>query len=343
MDGETNTPDTRGQRRRRSSRRHQPSAGRRASQSDHQEAKKHWWRSLPAEEVCPISLEPICEFPQPPFTLYNYAQHTCERGQSTRFDGRILAHYLVSTGKFEHPVSRRELTLSECRMLDQHMKEHKLGVGRVSEAFDRRSEYHKDSDGNLGLLGLQAEADALLQVFFANAPERTNRARNSARRLIPASRSRAHHQAAAVVASATVQQEEGMLVVVDDDQQERPAQITDEAAAATTAAAAEAAAAAAFPGLPGSPPKPTASLAAAGWNPKRGAGGAAGHFALVANDCSSFPCLGGQRVGDGSTRRQQQNVCWAGGSKARGPLTSKRQPLTLVAAMRTHASTAAAS
>jgi hypothetical protein len=33
-----------------------------------------------------------------------------------------------------------------------------LGPGRVEEAWKRRDEYMKDKDGNIGAMGLQAEA-----------------------------------------------------------------------------------------------------------------------------------------------------------------------------------------
>lgn len=47
------------------------------------------------------------------------------------FDGQILAAYLVATGSFEHPISRRELAPDECRRLDIYLKEHKLNQARV--------------------------------------------------------------------------------------------------------------------------------------------------------------------------------------------------------------------
>ena len=62
--------------------------------------KPFWWRRL--TECDPISLEPLKSLRFPPFELGTDESH------ATYFDGRILANYLVSTGSFLHPISRRE-------------------------------------------------------------------------------------------------------------------------------------------------------------------------------------------------------------------------------------------
>ena len=123
-----------------------------------------WWQRLDDAED-PISLEPIAELNYPPFELLNEAASEV----ATCFDGRVLAHYLVSTGNFKHPITRRDLTGKECRNLDAYLKDHKLGPGRVEEAWKRREEYTKDEQGRVGVLGLQAEASALLQALFMNS------------------------------------------------------------------------------------------------------------------------------------------------------------------------------
>lgn len=51
--------------------------------------RKDWWRSLPASECDPISLEPLKKLRRAPFVLE-------EDGHAYRFDGRVLAAYLVS-------------------------------------------------------------------------------------------------------------------------------------------------------------------------------------------------------------------------------------------------------
>lgn len=47
----------------------------------------------------------------------------------------MLANYLVSSNKFEHPTSRRPLTKEECAALDEYCKRHRLGCGVVHEAL----------------------------------------------------------------------------------------------------------------------------------------------------------------------------------------------------------------
>eukprot|EP01047_Picozoa_sp_COSAG01_P002294 COSAG01_NODE_60_length_29981_cov_23.262533_19_plen_643_part_00 len=137
-----------------------------------------WWERIGDSD--PISLEPLAELPYPPFELRNEAFKVGRGGGgggggsnevlSTWFDGRILAHYLVSTGKFLHPITRRELTAAECTQLDGYLAQNRLGRGRVAEAYARRSEYVPDpSTGRLGTMGLQAEATALLHALFTRA------------------------------------------------------------------------------------------------------------------------------------------------------------------------------
>jgi hypothetical protein len=142
-----------------------------------------WWLRVDAE--CPISLEPLSKLTYPPFGLHNSAPrpHTgLVGGPMTYFDGRVLAHYLVSTGTFTHPISRRALTQQECEALDKYMTQHRLGCGRVLEAFKRRAEYQPDAEGNPGTLGMQAEAEALLQGLFVRSGFRAAAAETQARR-----------------------------------------------------------------------------------------------------------------------------------------------------------------
>lgn len=122
-----------------------------------------WWESVADED--PISLEPIADLNYPPFSLTNDADSQA----TTHFDGRVLAQYLVSTGTFEHPITRRELTHEECLSLDAYLALHKLGTGRVAEAHSRKDEYKPDAEGNRGALGLQVEASTLLEALFENS------------------------------------------------------------------------------------------------------------------------------------------------------------------------------
>ena len=99
--------------------------------------KPYWWRRL--TEVDPISLEPIKALRFPPFEL---GTASADVGiHATYFDGRVLANYLVSTGSFMHPISRRELTPDECVRLDEYLTLHKLGDAGVLKAFELKDQY----------------------------------------------------------------------------------------------------------------------------------------------------------------------------------------------------------
>lgn len=74
-----------------------------------------WWRTL--DDVDPISMEPLSDLRYPPLQLPVDEEGTVEQW----FDGRILASYLVATGRFAHPSSRRELGPEECDKIDQYL------------------------------------------------------------------------------------------------------------------------------------------------------------------------------------------------------------------------------
>jgi len=188
-----------------------------------------WWATL-LDEDDPISLEPLAKLAYPPFSLRNQApepepepeqqpvmleRHTechprkASRAQQqqqqqqqqpaatasecvTHFDGRVLAHYLVSTLSFAHPITRRELSLSECEHLDAYLQANRLGRPRVVQAFKRKDEQSttpEQSTMATSDVDLQAESAALLQSLFSSnqrAPIRAGRstaAMRNARRL----------------------------------------------------------------------------------------------------------------------------------------------------------------
>jgi hypothetical protein len=84
-------------------------AGKLQSAKAQQPAKgsKAWWKSIQDDD--PISLERICELSYPPFQL-----------DSCYFDGKVLAHFLVSTANFINPMNRRPLLRDECLLLDRY-------------------------------------------------------------------------------------------------------------------------------------------------------------------------------------------------------------------------------
>jgi len=74
-----------------------------------------WWSTL--EGCDPISQVPLQELPYPPFELGGETsrkagdkgkqQRGCHAARGQYFDARLLANYMVSTGRFECPVTRR--------------------------------------------------------------------------------------------------------------------------------------------------------------------------------------------------------------------------------------------
>ena len=100
-----------------------------------------WWtRGVLATVSDPISLEPLRALRYPPFSLR--ADPSLDHGTSGDwFDGQVLASYLISTGNFTHPISRRDLSRADCEGLDSYLMQHDLGGARVALAFDDREAY----------------------------------------------------------------------------------------------------------------------------------------------------------------------------------------------------------
>jgi hypothetical protein len=79
------------------------------------------------QEDDPITLEPLSELPVPPFELRPLQY----------FDGAVLAHYLVSRGQFENPLTREGLSRKDALRLDTFLESHGEGSGNaVTDAFD---------------------------------------------------------------------------------------------------------------------------------------------------------------------------------------------------------------
>lgn len=121
--------------------------------------KPFWWRRL--TDCDPISLEPLRRLRVEPFEL------TADGARAYFFDARLLSSYLVSSGSFTHPISRRELTRDDCRRLDAHLRKHRLGKACVEHAFDHQEDYKKQNAPNNQIRDIQAEASELLSAFYA--------------------------------------------------------------------------------------------------------------------------------------------------------------------------------
>jgi len=84
------------------------------------------------------------------------------------FDGRLLANYLISSGSFLHPISRRELTREDCQLLDAHLKKFSLGKPAVEYAFDHQEDYKTNAAGNQ-VRDIQREAEDVLQSLYSQS------------------------------------------------------------------------------------------------------------------------------------------------------------------------------
>ena len=79
----------------------------------------------------PISMEPLRALRYPPFEC-KPDPTLAHRTAGDWVDGSALASYLVSTGNFSHPISRRPLARDECVALDQYLAEHKRSMEKKS-------------------------------------------------------------------------------------------------------------------------------------------------------------------------------------------------------------------
>ena len=129
-------------------------------------ARWRWWKKL--TDVAPISLEPLRQLKVAPFDL------TVDGTRSSFFDGKILATYLVSTGQFAHPISRRELTRDDALRLDEHLRSTRTGKPCVTHAFDHQEDYKKKDDPENVVRRNQQEATELLRMLYSAAQERNS-------------------------------------------------------------------------------------------------------------------------------------------------------------------------
>jgi hypothetical protein len=159
----------------------QPPAPRAATADDQAPTSqtKVWWRELKDED--PISLEPLSALEYPPFELRARLDGKARAGEANRyFDGRMLGSYLVSTGCFLHPISRRELLREECEALDAYLLTHNLGTACVSHTFAHREDYTLTATPHNRVARLREEATGILAGLFANAATTSTRQRRPA-------------------------------------------------------------------------------------------------------------------------------------------------------------------
>eukprot|EP01043_Picozoa_sp_COSAG02_P033351 COSAG02_NODE_2271_length_9264_cov_2.764539_3_plen_158_part_00 len=79
---------------------------------------------------------------------------------------------MVSTGRFQHPITRGELSLNECSALDAYLLRYKLGKAQVVHAYEHRHEYTTDvPTADNRLARIRAEATEILAALFAGGTE----------------------------------------------------------------------------------------------------------------------------------------------------------------------------
>ena len=125
------------------------------------------WRQLPDDKLDPISLEPVNTLEREPVELI--------AGMNVKyyFDADLLAAYLLSSGRLEHPVSRRRLTRRECVRTDS-LRTHGRGGGLVDlyDAPEKKA---------------SQEADEVLRALFGSIQRRRGSAPRAAAPASPAS------------------------------------------------------------------------------------------------------------------------------------------------------------
>ncbi|GMI23913.1 hypothetical protein TeGR_g12252, partial [Tetraparma gracilis] len=83
-----------------------------------------WWRSLTSDD--PITLEPLCSLPVPPFSLHSHL-----------FSAVPLALYLTERAVFLNPLTRQPLARADCRALDEHLRRYHPGEpASVASCFE---------------------------------------------------------------------------------------------------------------------------------------------------------------------------------------------------------------
>jgi hypothetical protein len=177
-------------------------------------ASARWWSTL--EDVDPISLEPLNTLPYTPFQL-----------GCNRFDGIVLAHYILTTGTLEDPMTRASLTRADCMRLDKYVRKHmprckgtnKNGahaVGACTNAFDvARMVIVKDRKQvpQSQITVRRREATAVLQNLFY-VPQYKREKRNRVKQ----HKTERKQEARFVDPEAVQGSDGGGLVVVDDDE-----------------------------------------------------------------------------------------------------------------------------
>eukprot|EP00510_Aplanochytrium_minuta_P007641 CAMPEP_0184042910 /NCGR_PEP_ID=MMETSP0955-20130417/66625_1 /TAXON_ID=627963 /ORGANISM="Aplanochytrium sp, Strain PBS07" /LENGTH=811 /DNA_ID=CAMNT_0026333755 /DNA_START=198 /DNA_END=2630 /DNA_ORIENTATION=+ len=137
---------------------------------------KKWWHMLTDDD--PITMEPLSSLKYPPFELVISSENSNRPNVVHHFDGKVLAHYIVSTGNFTNPNNRQELTREECRKLDEYLAINRLPVAKVTDAFDLSKAVRVQSSDQGRANMLQREATVVMQSLFSYEGTNTTTERN---------------------------------------------------------------------------------------------------------------------------------------------------------------------
>lgn len=156
-----------------------------------------WWRSLPEDDVCPITLECVRELSHAPFELGGH-----------HFEPVALAQYLAQYGALHNPITRAAVTEEECKRLDEHLRNNNLPAHNVQQAHaDAEAERERQqAQGSEPRSSPEDQASQVLTALFAPSSHRSSspQARRRRRRLAGAS-------------ATTPQEAEDGPRVIDDD------------------------------------------------------------------------------------------------------------------------------
>jgi len=130
-----------------------------------QKRPRKWWHSLTEDD--PITMEPLRKLKYPPFEIV-VKSHEFDRPNVTHhFDGKVLAHYIVSTGNFSNPNNRQELTREDCMRLDEYLAVNRLPKAKVVDAYDLSKMVRIESSDRGRANLLQMEAAVVMQSLFS--------------------------------------------------------------------------------------------------------------------------------------------------------------------------------
>ncbi|GBG34494.1 Hypothetical Protein FCC1311_107182 [Hondaea fermentalgiana] len=185
-------------------------------------------------DIDPISMDSLAELPYPPFAITVRVNRGANEGESTEvkqyFDGKMLAHYIVSTGNFSNPNTRQPLTRQICQSLDQYLLENRLPPAKVTDAFDlskaiRVQQQGQRTQGGSADEGMERRAAVLRRqatvlmnsMFNFSSRDSATQQQNLQAHIDAAAEDQADHGYSGQRRLHAVVHRDGNLRVIDDD------------------------------------------------------------------------------------------------------------------------------